>query len=46
MIRKGIELKQELSSCWDGRPFGHNRHGPKIWRGTVSPFFGETLVLI
>jgi len=18
---------QELSSCWDGRPSGHNRHG-------------------
>jgi len=33
---------QELNSCWDGRPFGHNRHGPKsgrllcpliFWRG-------------
>jgi len=24
---------QELSSCWDGRPFGHNRHGPKVRRG-------------
>ena len=22
--------EQELSSCWDRRPFGHNRHGPKI----------------
>ena len=22
-------FKQELSSCWDGRPFGHNRHGRK-----------------
>jgi len=21
--------KQELSSCWVGRPFGHNRHWPK-----------------
>jgi len=21
---------QELSSCWDGRPFGHNTNGPKI----------------
>jgi len=20
---------QELSSSWDGRPFGHNRHWPK-----------------
>ena len=25
--------KQELSSCWDGRPFGHNRHGPKLLWG-------------
>jgi len=21
---------QELSSCWDGWPFGHNRHGRKL----------------
>jgi len=21
--------QQELSISWDGRPFGHNRHGPK-----------------
>jgi len=26
-------LRQELSSRWDGRPFGHNRHGPKVGRG-------------
>ena len=26
--------KQVLSSSWDGWPFGHNRHGPKI--GCVS----------
>jgi len=25
--------QQELSSCWDGRPFDHNRHGPKVGRG-------------
>ena len=25
--------EQELSSCWDGLPFGHNRHGPKVGRG-------------
>jgi len=30
---------QELSSSWDGRPFGHNRHGPKIGGGT--PFLGR-----
>ena len=23
------EVWQDLSSSWDGRPFGHNRHGPK-----------------
>jgi len=28
---------QELSSCWDGRPFGHNRHGPKSG-GLLCPF--------
>jgi len=27
---------QVLSSSWDGRPFGHNRHGPKI--GGCAPF--------
>jgi len=29
---------QELSSCWDGRPFGHNRNGPKIGRGCAPVF--------
>jgi len=28
---------QEVSSCWDGRPFGHNRHGPKS-EGLLYPF--------
>jgi len=30
-----IELnkQQELSSCWDRRPFGHDSHGPKVGRG-------------
>ena len=28
-----LQTTQELSSCWDGRPFGHNRHGPKVGRG-------------
>jgi len=32
--------KQELSSCWDGRPFGHNRRGQKIG-GCCAPFRGE-----
>jgi len=25
-----VNALQELSSCRDGRPYGHNRHGPKI----------------
>jgi len=32
--------KQEVSSCWDGRPLGHNRHGPKVGRsccGRLGP---------
>jgi len=28
---------QVLSSSWDGRPFGHNRHRSKI--GGCAPFF-------
>ena len=28
----------ELSSSWDARPFGHNRHGPKI--GGCAPLWG------
>ena len=36
--------KQVLSSSWDGRPFGHNRHGPKIV-GRV-PFGGGSWVPI
>jgi len=30
---------EELSSSWDGRPFGHNKHGPKI--GACAPLGGE-----
>jgi len=35
--------KQELSSYWDGRPFGHvSRHGPKSCWGLLCPFlWGE-----
>jgi len=33
---------QELSSCWDGRRFGNNRHGPKSG-GCCAPFRGEKL---
>jgi len=31
---------QEFSCSWDGRPFGHNRHGPKRRRAVV-PLSGE-----
>jgi len=31
--------KQELNSSWDGWPFGHTRHRPKI--GGYAPFLGE-----
>jgi len=34
------ELWQELSSSWDGRPFAHSRHGPKIRVGGLCPFWG------
>jgi len=34
--------EQELSSSWDGRPFGHNRRGPKR-RGLQCPFWGRGL---
>jgi len=34
------QILQELSSCWDGRPFGHNRHGPKS-TGLLCPFRGR-----
>ena len=26
-------MANKSSACWDGRPFGHNRHGPKVGRG-------------
>ena len=31
--RQTAKFKQEISSCWDGRSFGHNRHEPKVGRG-------------
>jgi len=34
------KLKQVISSSWDGRPFGHNRHGPKL--GAVPLWGGGT----
>jgi len=33
--------RQELSSCWDGRPFGHNKHGPKT--GGCCSVLGEAV---
>jgi len=35
MVITVVNYKQELSSCWDGRPFGHNRHGPKSGEGLL-----------
>jgi len=34
-------IKQELGSSWDGRPFGHNRHGPKSGVVVGLPLLGE-----
>ena len=33
-------VQQVLSSSWDGRPFGHNRHGPKRGGGSCVPIGG------
>ena len=33
----GLPFVQELSSCIYGRPFGHNKHGPKSG-GLLCPF--------
>jgi len=35
---KQSQMIQELISSWDGRPYGHKRHGPK--RGRLCPFPG------
>jgi len=35
------DVQQELSSCWDGRPFGHNKHGPKSIRAAAAPLSVE-----
>jgi len=35
------QLEQVLCSSWDGRPFDHNRHEPKI--GVCAPFFEGVL---
>ena len=32
-----INTRWRTAAIWDGRPFGHNTHGPKI-RGEVCPF--------
>ena len=38
-----FQSQQVLSSSWDGRPFGHNRHGPKI--GGLCPFWGSWMAM-
>jgi len=40
----GRPFVQELSSCWNGWPFDHNRHGPKSWRGLLYPFPRESCI--
>jgi len=37
------QTQQELTSCWDGRPFTHNRHAPKIG-DCFAPFRGGRAV--
>jgi len=37
------QLQQELSSCWDGRPFGRDRHGPKSGEGLLWGTLGHHL---
>jgi len=32
---------EQVSGCWEGRPFRHNRHGPKVW-GCCTPFGGSS----
>jgi len=43
-----IFILQDLSGCWDGRPFGHNRHGQKSGRllcpcpwGQLDPYLTQ-----
>jgi len=40
IVAQAIFLQQELSSCWNGRLFGHNRHGPKSRGSCCAPFRG------
>ena len=40
------DVGQELSSCWDGRPFGHNRHGPKSGKGQLWGTLGPHWVTV
>ena len=37
----GSKYLQDLASSWDGRPFGHNRRGPKSG-GLLCPFPWDT----
>ena len=40
-VENYLQVWQELSSCWDGRLFGHNRHGPKSRGAAVPPSAGD-----
>ena len=35
------EFWQVLSSSWDWRPFGHNRHGTRVEKWLLCPFWGD-----
>ena len=41
VINGRANCKQQLSSSWDGWPFGHNRHGLKRGKGCCAPFGGS-----
>ena len=41
-INNWQEIQQELSSCWDGWLFGHNRHGPKSGGAVPHRVTGST----
>jgi len=35
-----VHLQQQLSSCWDGRPFGHKQTWAQNWEGLFPLFRG------
>jgi len=39
-----LNIWEKLSSCWEGQPFGQNRHWPKIGWSCRAPFCGRSWV--